>query len=88
MGKMLWEEEWHDFARTVGGGSYRRQYARALWDGWATPTSGVLWCENAPGWLPHRRGAHGAGQEGVLHVVKKKTTEKDIAEGHAHVLPN
>ena len=67
----MWEEEWPDPARTVGGGSYRRQYARGLWDGWATPTSGVLRLRV---------------KVGSYIVVKKKTTEKVMATGRAHVL--
>ena len=32
MGNFMWEEEWLDFARTVGGGSHGRQDASVLWD--------------------------------------------------------
>ena len=78
------------------GGSYRRQYAGALWDGWATPTSGALWCEDghqhAPLMLLVKVGSNvdevhtvqfGRGS----HVVKKKATEKEIATRRAYVLP-
>ena len=47
MGKMMWEEGWLDFAHCVGG-SYSRQDAKGMWDEWATPTSGVLRCEDGP----------------------------------------
>ena len=76
----------------------RRQYARALWDGWATPTSCVRRCEDGPQHAPlmllvkvgsYINGVHTAQLRKGFSMwsgVKKKTTEKVMVTGRAHVL--
>lgn len=48
IGKMMWEEEWIDYARSVAGGGYKREEAKDMWDEWAKPGSGVLRSNDGP----------------------------------------
>eukprot|EP00971_Amphidinium_carterae_P325700 6456098-Amphidinium_carterae.1 len=41
-GKMMWKEEYIDFAKSLPGGSLSRQEAEQNWEKWSRPDSGVV----------------------------------------------
>eukprot|EP00971_Amphidinium_carterae_P216084 4289178-Amphidinium_carterae.1 len=41
-GKLMWKEEYIDFAKSLAGGSLNRQEAEQNWEKWSRPDSGVM----------------------------------------------
>ena len=93
MGKLMWEEEYIEFAKSTQGGGYTAGQAKEKWSKMASPESGVLRCmdgpEHAPLMLRVQTGIYVDNlnkfsiekEMSMSNGPMKKPTEADIAAG-------